>query len=77
MGQKGYHQGYKMFTQTCSAANILKASKARKRKQVGIGISSVAFSCTKADYVKIKQIKQAYYPKITKEKKSIQCIFDI
>lgn len=35
----------KDWHQTSSAANILKASNARKRKYVGIGISSLVLSC--------------------------------
>lgn len=38
---------YNLGKTTFSAANILKASKARKRKYVGIGTSSLVLSCMK------------------------------
>lgn len=42
---------------TCSAENILKASKAKKRKNVGIGVSSVVFSCVQIQRNCIKSEK--------------------
>lgn len=39
------HMEYNLGKTTFSAANILKASKARKRKYVGIGTSSLVLSC--------------------------------
>jgi len=39
------HRNLKHGDQTCSSENILKASKARKWKKVGIGTLSSVFSC--------------------------------
>ena len=49
--------------QTCSAVNILKASKVIKRKKVGIGTSSLVFSYipTNRETTRFKNLRQTYH----------------
>ena len=58
--------------QTCSAVNILNASKVIKRKKVGIGTSSLVFSYipTNREATRIKNFRQTYHTKNVKQKKS-------